>query len=152
MNPDSIDFAPINNAFGKLLNDLPILDLGSNRGDTDYIDFIEAKGMVHPIMKGTDCVHRPFISIKLVVQNTEGQTSLAVVTIFQRYTDDKSVWTVGSCYKHNLLCKSGQISKTDYVFVDRLKRLINGEKINDIKLDTKIWKYVDGNNIIYLSD
>lgn len=67
----------------------PILKYKSYFGG-DYIDCIKPNDMSSPIMFGIDFYRRPFISIR-----TYKHDQISVTTIFQRYTDDNSLWTHG---------------------------------------------------------
>lgn len=50
----------------KLTNkNLPILDINQYVGRTGYIDFIKADDMEYPLMRGVDCLRRPFLAIKV---------------------------------------------------------------------------------------
>lgn len=60
---------PIFDAFGdrKNIEELPILDVGTRCGHTDYIDYITPQDMSHSIMRGTDMFRRPFISFRVSI-------------------------------------------------------------------------------------
>ena len=70
---------------------LPILKWKSYfEGSTGYIDQINPKNVSYPIMIGIDDYKRPYITIK--TQSTFKKNIYSVVvTIFQRYSDSKSV-------------------------------------------------------------
>ena len=87
-------FPPIYNTLGQEADKLPVLDIGNDIGLTEYIDFIKPEEMSHPIMIGTDCCKRPFISIKVRHDNGE----YAVGTFFQRYTDEPEIWAYGTAH------------------------------------------------------
>ncbi len=82
------------------LDRVPDLDLKGEMGTTDYIDFLQPKHLTGLFMKGTDRYQRKFLSY-----NFGG----AVVTLFQRYTDQPNYWTHGGPLPPNLT-QSGGIS------------------------------------------
>lgn len=59
-------------------------------GWSDYIDGIEPEDMTDAIMLGIDSYGRNYITVK--VELSKGRVE--VVTIFQKFTDSKSTWTV----------------------------------------------------------
>ncbi len=63
---------------------LPKLDIGQRTGETEYIDFILAEEMSHPMMKGTDRFGRHFFCMK---------SGGRVHTFFQRCSDSTASWT-----------------------------------------------------------
>jgi len=44
--------------------DIPVLEIGDGMGFTDYIDFLKLQQVTHPVMRGMDRFHRPFLVIK----------------------------------------------------------------------------------------
>ena len=72
------------------LDALPILDMASNMGDTDYIDFLKPEDLSQPIMKGIDKYKRQFITFLFQQRNKQ-----RVITFFQRYSDSKNFWVYG---------------------------------------------------------
>ena len=88
------NFPPIYNNLGEEAGNLPVLDLKDETGFSDYIDFIKAENMDHPIMIGVDCFNRPFMAIKVKTN----EDKYVVGTFFQRYTDDPYTWAYGTCY------------------------------------------------------
>lgn len=67
-------------------------DLGGREGLTGYIDFLEVSDFRddEKVFAGTDCFNRKFIAIRYYYKN-----SPRVWVLFQRYSDDKEIWTVG---------------------------------------------------------
>jgi hypothetical protein len=127
---------PLINALGDKIAELPILDIGNWVGHSGYIDFIEVKDMSHPIMKGRDCVGRPFIALKFKVtpHNTTIQPSEAVGTFFQRYTDNNRDWAYGTCFSYGKcsLYNDARIRReSEEYLTERLQKLVNGEEIPD---------------------
>tara|TARA_Y100000389_G_C17450992_1_gene514793 strand:- start:338 stop:766 length:429 start_codon:yes stop_codon:yes gene_type:complete len=82
--------------FKSIINNpnIPILDIGSRKGATDYIDFINYHEVNEPVMKGTDIYGRDFIVLKFVIDNIYGMQ-----TFFQRYSDSYNLWM--GCGKSN---------------------------------------------------
>ena len=77
------------NLFSKeLLESVPVLKYTSSGGFTGYIDYIETRDVVAPISIGIDTCERPYICLRY------GDT---VQTLFQRYSDDKTIWSDGQC-------------------------------------------------------
>lgn len=64
-------------------------------GFTEYIDSIRPQHVQFPVMRGVDQFRRPYLVLK-------GDDW--VQTFFQRYTDDKTIWTHGE-YMGNALIK-----------------------------------------------
>jgi len=132
------------------IQDIPILDLGDYVGHTGYIDFIKSKDMSSPIMRGIDCLRRPFLSIKVdckrypvpsYSEDTEedpGEPEVRktvhaqfVYTIFQRYTDDSQLITTATCYPSGYLFKDcGGIKENECnAYVTRINALLRGEQV-----------------------
>lgn len=59
----------------------------------DYIRSIPVEDMKDSVMWGIDPGRRPFFAIKYVCESALGKSQEAVVTLFQRYTDD--LWSMG---------------------------------------------------------
>ena len=57
-----------------LNNNYPILDIGNNMGDTDYLDFIKYEDTSSPVMKGRDKYNRPFFVIRGQILCSDGNT------------------------------------------------------------------------------
>lgn len=71
----------------QLWNELncPSLDIGDQRGRTNYIDFIY--NTEHPIVKGIDSAERKFFVLRIKLKN-----EIYFTTFFQRYTDNVKLW------------------------------------------------------------
>lgn len=77
--------------FEKFLS-FPILEWKNDfMGFTDYIDRIQLSDVSDPVMIGTDCYNRSFITLKLK-KNLEKEF---VIIMFQRYTNHLETWTHG---------------------------------------------------------
>lgn len=87
-------------------NKLPQLDLRGRMSWTGYIDFLCTTDMEYPIMWGYDMYNRIFISFRCKLVNTESfddgskssTTSDKVVTVFQRYTDNNTLFVNNSVF------------------------------------------------------
>lgn len=74
---------------------IPIVDLKNRVGFTHYIDFITYEYFNNTnIIRGIDCYNRPFISFYYKISKSD-QITENVITLFQRYSDDKYSWTTG---------------------------------------------------------
>lgn len=130
---DNPIYIALNNA-GIDFNTLPEYDLGGRGGLTDYIDFLVAEEIDHPIMRGIDRYKRPFIIIKVKTTDVNGDVSYAVGTFFQRYTDDVINWAFGTCYTTNRIHNDARVRDYQYENLEkRLTMLFSGEKINTIR-------------------
>lgn len=69
------------------LESLPILDIGTRVGHTQYIDFIKATELTSTVMRGRDVYNRPFITLRYKYDEHQN-----IATIFQRYTNDPNLW------------------------------------------------------------
>ena len=153
------NIVPVYNALGKeIMDNLPILDLKNRRGCTDYIDYIRSDEMPYNIMKGIDCYNRPFIAFKFKVTDKKNldDSSYAVGTFFQRYTDDIYNLAFGTCYPLGLLYDKSRLNESDYIILEnRIKLLMDNIEINDIIYNNNIddktfWLHGNGNYIITL--
>lgn len=68
---------------------------GNIIGSSGFIDQITINHMNNRIEIGHDKYYRPFIAI--CCQNEKKEQN--VIVLFQRYTDTKREWSLGSCYK-----------------------------------------------------
>ena len=93
---------------------VPLLDVGSRKGDTNYIDYIRMSEMTSPIMKGIDYLIRPFIIFKFIVKG-----EIRYQIIFQRYSNNENYWMSGGPSESALLYTSG-ITITQYEFLNTL--------------------------------
>ena len=87
LHETSTALTQIKNALGgaEAFNALPNLDIGYEIGSTHYLDFIRVEDLSHSIMKGTDALGRPFISLKLQSRLSSSSHEPFVVTFFQRH-------------------------------------------------------------------
>lgn len=119
----------------KKMMTYPILPWKSHfLGSTDYIDKIKASDVYEPVMLGIDVFDRPFVTLR-TRQIIRKKEHIAVNTLFQRYTDDKS-WTHGTCYGSLLfLSESGYFynSNNQYKFSHNLVNINIYQLLNDKK-------------------
>ena len=115
--------------------DCPILNIGDRKGHTGYIDFIQEKELgLNSVMKGMDCIQRPFIIIKAELVLSNGDTIPTISTFFQRYNDCKSLW---QCCGHTgrlLMNTDGGMSEIQFEFLNQLLNV--KEKVVDLELDS----------------
>lgn len=81
---------------------LSIRTIPASVGDTDYLDTVD-RSELHgaALCKGTDPLNRPFVCFRVTVvraKNRQVYEEDAVYTLFQRYTDDDSVFVL--CPSH----------------------------------------------------
>ena len=115
--------------------DCPILNIGDRKGNTGYIDFIQEKELgLNSVMKGNDCIQRPFIIIKAELVLSNGDTIPTISTFFQRYNDCKSLW---QCCGHSgrlLMNTDGGMSEIQFEFLNQLLNV--KEKVVDLDFDS----------------
>jgi hypothetical protein len=71
----------------------PHLNIKDRKGATGYIDFIQENELGdQAVMKGVDCIGRPFIAVKTEFVLPNGRTVPAFSTFFQRYVDETFLW------------------------------------------------------------
>tara|TARA_B100000524_G_scaffold348076_1_gene251527 strand:- start:435 stop:1070 length:636 start_codon:yes stop_codon:yes gene_type:complete len=113
----------------KTLIFTPILPFKDHFIGIDYIDGITVNDVSYPIMLGVDKYNRPFITIRTKCpdkcENSHWFTS--VITIFQRFTNNKSIWTHGTMYSSSIIGKDDcpRIIVRDNLQCDTLKKNIH---------------------------
>ena len=116
-----------------LISKLPIIEYQDNfLGNTGYLDSIKISNLTHPIMIGHDCYDRPFIVIKYNYKN-----KYYLITVFQRYVDEKYNW-VKSCDEHGPILKMSNVSLTLFYkkqFVKNICQLLNKQLVTVINYD-----------------
>ena len=134
----------------KIYNyECPILNIGNRKGHTGYIDFIQEKELgLNSVMKGFDCIQRPFIIIKAELVLSNGDTIPTISTFFQRYNDCKSLW---QCCGHSgrlLMNTDGGMSEIQFEFLNQLLNVKEKEKVVDLDFDSikKLRLQYDFNN------
>lgn len=122
----------------KMLNyECPTLNIGVRKGSTSYIDFIQERELrENAVMKGVDCIGRPFLAVKAEYVLSNGETVPTFSTFFKRYVDVNNIW---HCCGHDgllLLHTEGGMQPKQFDFLNQLLY----EKEVDIDTDT-IAKY-----------
>ena len=131
------------------------IDLGNRSGSTHYIDFInlsDIKKYNTNILRGIDIFNRPFLSL-LYYDNLrspvdESFKNKKIITLFQRYSDNKYNWTIGGdhllgkyiyilYFNHNIFYESDEP-------INILKELFNNNKTS--------YNYTYFDNNIYICD
>lgn len=127
------------------IDELPVLDTGSRVGMTDYIDFITEDEMKYPVMRGVDVYRRPFISVRVTVTKPSGDTSKAVGTFFQRYTDaPQAQWCFGTCYPIGIITDESYTNRERQDKLEnRLRKLFNGETLNTMSHESSSFNIDD---------
>lgn len=82
------------------VDDLPILEFKDKFiGSTDYIDRVRISDLSAPVMVGIDRYRRAYIVLRMNFKSkTHNRVETVVHTFFERYTNERQVWTVGTCY------------------------------------------------------
>ena len=113
----------------ETFDNLPILDLGDRRGNTDYIDFVTPSMMTAPIMRGVDCGSRPFIAFRYKGRGLGWpEKETGAIVIFQRYTRDPHIWVYGCSYINCMFAGSNSMDPKKRAFFKEL--LINHKLSN----------------------
>ena len=132
----------------KIYNyECPLLNICDRKGHTGYIDFIQEKELgENSVMKGFDCIQRPFIIIKAELVLSNGDTIPTISTFFQRYNDCKSLW---QCCGHSgrlLMNTDGGMSEIQYEFLNQLLNVTEKEVDLDFDSIKKLRLNYDFNN------
>jgi hypothetical protein len=87
----------------------PILNIGQQKGDWGYIDFIREREMGQAaVMKGQDCIGRAFLVIKAEYVLAEGDPIHVFATLYQKYVNNKNIW---QCFNYPGM----ELLKTSYI-------------------------------------
>ena len=130
-----------NEYLNKIRNiNVPILDIGNKNGSTGYLDFIKSDELgTNNIMKGLDCLSRPFIVFKAEFEYPNGLKKKTFTTFFQRYSDNHNLWHCCGHYGINLMDTQGGTSneqiKMLYELFSSGEYKINREIINEQRLN-----------------
>lgn len=108
-------------------NDCNILDLGDKVGDTGYIDFINPADIKYSIMKGVDGYYRNFLLLKTYFLHDYGEIENNFTVIFQRYSDNKTLYMSCGNYGKIFIHSSGGL---DIEQLELINNLIKNKKIN----------------------
>ena len=90
-------FTNMKNAVGgeEAFNALPEFQMGDQMGSTGCLDFLRPADLSHSVMRGTDRIGRPFISLKLQVNSPNAPRDPFVITFHQRFTNS-DLWSYGT--------------------------------------------------------
>jgi len=119
--------------------DLPILDIGKQCGDTDYIDFLRINDVNKgSAMKGIDCYKRHFIVIKMVAVNLETKEKQFIMeTYFQRFTGYDTWHSCGHATKRLLFTNGPGLIRDQIDFLDKIlnnyKYLLNKDNMDSLR-------------------
>jgi hypothetical protein len=90
-------------------------DLNDREGNTDYLDFISESELPSStaIVTGTDKFGREFITVKFLIEYSNGRKRDFLQTFFRRSSDNKS-WQSATCYtlKDGIKAESSQLLYT----------------------------------------
>ena len=100
--------------------DTPILNIGTRKGCTGYIDFITCEEVRHGLMRGLDLFDRPFVVIKFLITKSDGSRHVRMQTFFQRYSKNKLIWQSGGHATTLLLETVGGVTPAQFEFLNRL--------------------------------
>jgi len=126
-----------------VMDNYPRLDVGNRTGGTGYIDFLKWDEVEYSVMWGIDCLDRPFIVIKGLINNQN-----VMQVFFQRYNDNLDNWNSGANWTRPFISTGGGISQEQYDF---LYELITNKK-NILKVEYKPEYRLFNNKEIQLYD
>lgn len=76
-----------------LTYECPLLNIGDKKGYGGYIDFIREEELRQTaVVKGHDCINRPFLAIKAEFVLENGSTVPVFATLYQKYVNNKNIW------------------------------------------------------------
>ena len=105
----------------KRLFNAPILEFKPRFiGGTDYIDCIQYIDVTNDIMIGIDRYSRPYLTLT--------DLNDVIVTIFQRYTNDKNCWTMG-CYGYSKISNISRIYTNEGLLDEDKYTILQNAKI-----------------------
>ena len=121
--------------------DCPILNIGQQKGDWGYINFIEERALgATAVMKGLDCIGRPFLVCRaaLVLENGEQQPTFS--TFYQKYVNNKNIWQCFNSVGMELLrtTYNGDGYNIDKEQIALLKELLTYQTIDLCAPDTAL--------------
>ena len=108
-----------------------------------YIDYITFDEVTFPVMKGYDFYNRPFIVIKLLIND-----EILLQTFFKRYNDNSELYMGCGHATPNLICTYGGMTKIQF---ELLSEIIN-KGFAIIKKEHNPIKKSFINKIVYLYD
>lgn len=78
--------------------DCPLLDIGQQKGNWGYINFIEEYQLgPSAVVKGADCIGRSFLALKAEFVLENGDLVPTFSTFYQKYVNNKNIW---QCYNY----------------------------------------------------
>lgn len=110
----------------KNLN-VPVLDIKTRQGWTDYIDFIKPDELTSTIMKGVDKFGRPFLVVKGKGISGDNSDTEIFQTFFQRYQNNQSLWMGCGHYGINFFETAGGMTAKHF---NAIKDLIDGKSVS----------------------
>lgn len=83
----------------------PILDIGQKKGNWGFINFIREHDFPEnvAVVKGNDCIGRPFFAVKAEIVFADGSTLPTFSTFYQKYCNNKNNWQCFNYPKRELL-------------------------------------------------
>ena len=76
----------------------PLLDIGQQKGNWGYINFIEEYQLgPSAVVKGADCIGRSFLALKAEFVLENGDRVPTFSTFYQKYVNNKNIW---QCYNY----------------------------------------------------
>ena len=121
---------------GSLINDKNIV------GHTGYIDCVTIEKMSGNINIGLDSYLRPYCSIS----GYFSENKKYCFTIFQRYTNDKKCWQLGTCYSSYLIFSGSLGSAYNNDIRESIKSMIEGRSYS---VNNALVNDVSENNVGY---
>ena len=114
-----------------LIKKFPILEFQNIfLGNTNYIDSILQSHLKDPIMIGVDCFNRPFIVVKYNCNNIT-----YILTVFQRYSDCKSLWVKCDSNNYGPILRASNTSLNNLYkkqFIKNVCQLVNKQMVSVI--------------------
>lgn len=95
-------------------DNFPTLYLNEKYNGRSYIDFIKFDEVEYPVMKGYDIHNRPFIVIKMKIED-----KILMQTFFKRYTDSDLYMGCGHA-TGNLIDTSGGMTNNQFILLSNI--------------------------------
>jgi hypothetical protein len=109
-------FLAIAKALGKVTK-----GLAKKVGNTGYLDKVQFTDVKVPVGVWMDIHSRPAVTMRIRIKNRGDLPRDTVITVFQRYTEDSSIWVTGTCY-NDLPGFGGRITDELFGVLCRLMR------------------------------
>ena len=122
-------------------------DIGTRAGWTAYIDFIRPEELGdESVVKGTDAFGRRFIAFKSAVRTPSGTRRL-FTTLFQRYSEDQTLYHTAGHYGTHLFTTTGGASLAQ---IERVRELVctgridlTVEKMRDLRVGYRDYEEIE---------